>query len=210
MTNTNGTVRVWTFQPAIILDVINQTGEFICDKSKSFAMEAPQFEEAYEWLIEKMEEKIGKRPEGVEYPIWAWYRSYGKNKKPDLRRSEYRTIGKPGEKWICIELELNEDEVVLSDEPAWTVSALNGCPFNNSSSEEEWEEINERFKQIAKEALSEGDPEKYRNVVKESWNHVFNIEPFSNEWFSRGEHVQATFWKIKKEQIKNITYFKSR
>ncbi len=39
----------------------------------------------YEWLISQMIKRIGPPPEGVVYPVWAWYKQNGKRKKTDLR-----------------------------------------------------------------------------------------------------------------------------
>ena len=71
-------------QPIEIWDMIQNTGVYRCDPAKT-SMPELLFVEIYEWLIQQMKKKIGIPPEGVQYPVWAWYIQKGKHKKPDLR-----------------------------------------------------------------------------------------------------------------------------
>ena len=194
--NKNCKVRAWTIQPAEVADQICKTGEFKCDPNLC----DQDFKWAYDWMADQMEKKFG-RPEDVTLPVWGWYRCYGKNKKPDLRRGDYQ-FGRKGTKLACIELELPADEVLLSDEPNWTMFVLNNSFFDSSLSEEESDALYAAYKALP--------PQEQEKAKKESWQHVFEIDPFENDWTCRGQHVQATFWKIKKEEIKKITYFVSK
>lgn len=40
-----------------------------------------------------------------------------------------------------------------------------------------------------------------------NWERVFDVEPFHNEWTIRGDSIQATFWELRKEQIRDIRFF---
>ena len=53
-------------------------------------------------------------------------------------------------------------------------------------------------------SLSESEQEKYRLA---NWQRAFDISPLDSDWITRGESVQATFWELKKEQIKKIQIF---
>ena len=59
------------------------------------------FDEAYKWIALQMEKRVGPPPEGVKFPVWAWYMQNGKHKKPDLRikRSETEDEEKQLEKY---------------------------------------------------------------------------------------------------------------
>lgn len=43
---------------------------------------------------------------------------------------------------------------------------------------------------------------KYRN-----WERVFDISPLDNDWIRRGEWIQATFWMLTREMIRQVRYF---
>ena len=74
---------LWTIQPERVFRLIYKRGVYRCDLSKS-GMEDfadPQ----YDWLVAQMKKRIGPPPEGVKYPVWAWYRWSLTKKRPDLR-----------------------------------------------------------------------------------------------------------------------------
>ena len=64
---------LWTIQPIEVYNLIQEKGYYICDPSKSECLEMMCFEKAYDWLIEKMKEKIGQPPLNAKYPVWAWH-----------------------------------------------------------------------------------------------------------------------------------------
>ena len=80
-----------------------------------------------------MIKRIGPPPEGVVYPVWAWYKQNGKRKKPDLR-SERWGYGPGDEDYTCIEFEIPEDHVLLSDFDSWHTILNNGL-FSDSEEE---------------------------------------------------------------------------
>jgi hypothetical protein len=53
------------------------------------------------------------------------------------------------------------------------------------------------------ESLSEED---LRKETELSWQRVFDTEPYDSDFFTRGRYVQATFWEIRKEYIREIKY----
>ncbi len=188
-------MKVWTVQPVSVWEQFERDGIFRCDENKSENGE--DFKRAYAWMIEQMDKKM-PHPEKCTLPMWAWYRYDWKNKKPDLRKSGFAT---PKEKSVCIELDIPEEEVLLSDFNAWHY-VLNYSWFDDSQNEEEWEKLHEWF-----DGLSGEEREKLRI---ESWQKIFNIEPFENDWYSRGGYVQAVFWEIKKEYVKKVQHFTAR
>ena len=98
---------LWAIQPIEIWNIIRKTGVYRCDSKKSNMLE-PEFVSKYEWLIRQMKERIGPPPEGVVYPVWAWYMQKSKHKKPDLR-SERWYNGPGNEEYACIEFEIPDD-----------------------------------------------------------------------------------------------------
>lgn len=195
-------MRVWTIQPLEVFNNLMKDGVYICDKTKSSYLSDELFQDtftnAYNWLNEKMIEKIGNPPEGVEYPVWAWYKRYNKHKKPDLRNVG---LGTPGEDSVCIELEIPDSDVVLSDFDAWH-SVLNNWYIDDSTNEKEYDEMQARVDALPRETK--------KKEIKKSWNKIFDISYLDTDWRANGIFVQATFWILKKEYIVNYWKFKAR
>ena len=54
-------------------------------------------------------------------------------------------------------------------------------------------------------------PEKKKQeAITASWQRIFDIEPFNNGFEITGRFVQATFWKLKAEQIRKVQFFTAR
>lgn len=191
-------MKLWTMQPTEVYDILMRDGVFRCDPEK---VSEPSFLDRYEWLNKKLDEK-DKKPEGVQYPIWAWFRFNGKEKKPDLRHSCY---GTRGEKMVCMELEIPDEKVLLSDFDLWHFVLnnwyLDDC-FYPEYGYEQFEESDKWFKQLSKE-------EQQREKEK-SWDRVLNIEPFESDWIARGKYVQAVFWELSRDDVKKVQFFTAR
>lgn len=185
-------MTLWTIQSEALYDSILQTGKYICDPLQ---MSMPEFTEMYDWLAAQMKERIGPPPEGVIYPVWAWYQNRGKRQKPDLR-SERWTNGYADDKFVCLEIEVPDEQVLLSDFDLW------GLILNDALiSETEAEDVEQdRIYQ----ALS---PDQQRQMKYENWKRVFDITPLDNVWMRRGYWIQANFWILTSDMIKKVRYF---
>ena len=168
-----------------------ETGEYICNFKKSVMK---YYQDTYDWLVEQMISKIGDPPDCVKYPVWAWYKD-GKKYKPDLRNARFG-YGKKGDKYACIEIEVPDEDVVLSDFDNWIVILNDGLI---SETEEEDEIIEKTYNSLSEEE---------KKIMKsENWRRVFDISPFNNGWDVRGEYIQATFWMLKKDYIRGVRFF---
>lgn len=189
-------MKLWTIQPVEIVDVLKHEGVFRCDVNLSENYE--DFHEAYTWIVKEMDKRKIYHPAGLELPLWAWHTRNWKHKKPDFRTTG---LGCPGERYACIEFEISDEDVLLSDYNNWHY-VLNRGWFDDSKNEEEWEKLQEWF-----DTLPPNEREKLR---VESWQKIFDVEPYEDEWSSKGSYIQATFWELRKEMVKDIKYFKSR
>ncbi len=185
---------LWTIQPLHILKQIEETGVYICDPER-FSM--PEFVEHYDWLVERMAERIGPPPVGVKYPVWAWYMQEGKRSKPDLRRERWG-YGPGNEDYTCIELNVPIREVVLSDFDLWSLVLLNALISETEADDAAIESIYE--------SLSVDQKETYK---RKNWEQIFEIKSLHNGWITRGDWVQATFWQLKKEYIRRVVHFRT-
>lgn len=186
---------LWTIQPLEVYQEICDTGVYRCDPVKADLLEYWTLQ--YDWLAGKMAEKIGPPPKGVRFPVWAWYVYDGKHKKLDLRhmRWKYDTAGL---KQVCLELDVPDDQVVLTNFDTWGM-ILYKIPI--SYTEEEYNRLGAQCK-----AMSEEEKAAFLN---ENWERVFDNTPYHNEWIDRGNMIQATFWELKKEYIRNVRFFTS-
>lgn len=191
-------MRVWSVQPIEVYNKFIKDGYLICDPALSENIAEPCFLQAYNWLVKQMEEKIGKRPEGVTYPIWAWHTREWKHKKPDLRLSGYMARG---EKAVLLELEIPDNEIVLSDFDAWHF-VLNRWYLSGALNEEDCDRDEAMF-----ETLPSAEKEQ---TLHKSWKRVFDTTPFNNDWTCRGRYIQATFWVLKSEYVKKVQFFTAK
>ena len=133
---------LWTIQPVEIYNLVIETGVYRCDPA---LIHLPEFADSYSWLAKQMTDRIGPAPAGVTFPVWAWYIMDGKRKKPDLRRE--RWTGGPGnEDFARIEIEVPDQDVLLSDFDAW------GSILSNwllSDTEEEYEQQKAFYTQMS-------------------------------------------------------------
>ena len=185
---------LWTMQPLQILNMIQETGVYRCDQAKS-SMPELEFTSKYHWLIHQMEKRIGPPPDGVEYPVWAWHTQNWKHKKPDLR-SERWGYGPGNEKYTCIEFEIPDYQVLLSDFDAWSI-ILNDGLLNETEAESDQMDV-------YYDSLSEEEQEAFKN---ENWQGVFDITPLDNDWMTRGRWIQATVWELRNEMIRDVRFF---
>ena len=193
-------MRLWTIQPIEVWEELNKKGYFICNPIKADYISDKEwnFKEAYDWLVGQMEYRIGRRPNGVSYPIWAWHTRDWQHKKPDLRNIG---LGNKGEKSVCIEVEVPDNQVVLTDFDVWHF-VLNKWYFDDSYSEEEWEKLHAKYDRL--------DRDVKEKVKIQSWQKVFDVSPFQNEWCQRGRYIQATFCVLYLKDVKDVRFFTAR
>lgn len=191
-------MRIWTIQPIEVFEIVNRQGYYFCDINRSSFYKYEDFMNAYNWLCDKMCERIGPPSKGVKYPIWGWYMRHGCHKKPDLRERGHKSKGMD---CVCLELEIDPSRIVLSDFDDWHF-VLNDWFLFYPTNEEEYNKGMEYIKSL---------PIKKQKELKEkSWNSVFNLEKIDNDWSRRGFTIQATFWVLYKKDIVKVQRFKAR
>ena len=185
---------LWTIQSLEVYNLIQNTGVYhsIIDKSNFNCLQG-----YYAWLTDEMKKKIGDPPKGVHYPVWAWYMWEGQRKKPDLRRERWGN-GWKGDRFVCLEIDIPGERVVLSDFDSWSIILLDGLI---SDTEEEDNSLEKQY-----EKLEADDQKKFK---RRNWTRVFDLSPIDNSWAHRGDSIQATFWELRKEDIKEVRFFTS-
>lgn len=185
-------MRLWTIQPKKFYEKLLQEKVVFCKPELSEHIQEWNFRPAYDWLVSQMECRIGAASAGVRYPIWAWYTLDGKNEKPDLRKTEFRYYR---EEQVCIELEIPDQYVLLSDEEEWHVVLIDWYLANDEDFDREYE----WFKAL---------PESEQEAAKQkSWEKIFQV--FKEDGTS-AKYIQATFWELRLEYVKSVRFFKGR
>ena len=90
-----------------------------------------------------------------------------------------------------MEIDIPENQVVLSDFDAWHF------PLNNrliSYSDEEDDRLMAMYR-----TASAKDQKRMR---ESNWTRIFDIAHVNNDWITIGESIQATFWELRKEQVR--------
>jgi hypothetical protein len=154
---------------------------------------------AYDWLVGQMKQRLGPAPRGVAYPIWAWYRYDYKPVKVDFRKAPFIHYCR-GEHY-ALTIEVPDEAVLLSDFLDWHRVLNDGylCAAKNESGcrkEDDW------FDSLP--------PGEQRKTKEKSWERVFDIAPYENDWRSKGRYVQATCWELRWEQVVTARRFVGR
>lgn len=185
---------LWTSQEEAVYNELLKTGVYRCDLNLSPMKDCRK---QYDWLVRQMKQRIGPPPEQVTYPVWAIYQQSDKHRKPDLRRERWM-FGYDGERFACIEIEIPDREVLLSDFDAWCIILSD---FLISDTEQE-----DRYLEAQYEALS---PSEKRRMKEKNWERVFDLSPLNNGWARRGYEIQATFWELRLEQVRDVRFFRA-
>lgn len=159
---------------------------------------------AYDWISQRMEEKIGPKPAEGVMPTWAYYQWWGEKKpKPDLR---YRGARCFADNRTCalMTLEIPDEDVLLSDYDTWHW-VLNGSFLGDESRSDEIHE----YKKAHKFHDFEDYPQWLKDEISLSWNMVFDMDASNTilEQEKSEQIIQATFWCIKPEYLKEAVKF---
>lgn len=191
-------MRLWTIQPKEVYEQLINNGYVTCDPTLAHNIVDNSFTKAYKYIVKLMQSRGIVKPSNVDYPIWAWHTYNWKHHKPDLRTLKF---GKRGDKKLCIELEVPDNEVLLTDFDAWHF-VLNDCYFDTSTNEKEYDRQHDWFDRL---------PAKQRERVKiRSWERITDVSKFKSDWISRGAYVQATFFVLKAEYVRKVQEFTCR
>lgn len=198
-------MKLWTIQSVCWYNTLLKQGVM----TGNIKYIEPDFIPAYDWLVRQMIERIGNKPDGVQYPIWAWYHCLNeKKKKPDLRNSGFAS---KGEKCVLIEIEKDEKNILLSDFTLWHHPL--GLPYYIGETEEDTLSFEAELESLGyNTCLSDVLPTKYQQKIIKSWEKIFDMN-FDDLYFSRPfseKSIQATFWQLHLSEVVSVRYFVCR
>ena len=169
-------MRLWSVQDEASYKTLLKKGFFRCDLRSSGL---PFFKEEYDWIVSQMIKRVGPKPRGVVYPIWAWRQWDREREKPDLG-SLRRIWGRKGARYVMLELEVPERDVLLSDFEGWN-AILNGY--------------------FAKYSNGPDD--------REAWERIFHVAPSRVDSLFCHKRIQASFWELRRDQVLKASSFTS-
>lgn len=171
-------MRLWSIQPFESLEELENTGIFIPKKEKSRNINVYNY--AYKWLICQMNEKLNT--DYTNYPIWMWHTFEGERQEPNLDNAGFVKVDG---KRILYNLDVPEDNLVLSDFEKWQFVLENTFVLDETISEEKLLEIENNIDTLPKLELQE--------KIEETWINVFNVK--------NSKYIQATMFNLKKEFV---------
>lgn len=87
----------------------------------------------------------------------------------------------------------------MSDFNLWHF-VLNNSWIDDSTNEVEYDKMHEEFDKLDRKTKNE--------LTVKSWEKIFNVKPFTiDNWIENGRFIQAVFWTLKKEQVKDVRFF---
>lgn len=182
-------VQLYAMQAQPVLDVIERDG--VCYSKaeyvrRKYAESAPIFLTAYGWYVQEAE-KIVPKPEGAEYPYWAF---------KDL----YSVDGSGGGNLLklCVPC----DEAVFFDVRDFNrILKLSYIGENEEDERAFSEELKKRGLNTNQVMLTSFYPE-WKKQIMDSWRRLFRHHEAILAGDTNGVHsVQASLWRIKKEWI---------
>ena len=189
MDYSNNKITLYALQSDPVIEAIKKDG--VCFSKKKYVENkyvesATVFTTAYSWFVNEAS-KFSKKPEGAEYPYWAF---------KDLYNVDQANGGN------VLKLEVPLDEVVLFDVRDWNRIM---CLKYLGKDEKEEAAFREKIAPYGvletKIMLTNFYPDLKREVM-DSWQNLFRNE----DKLKKGEDVtkngiQAGLWQIKKEWI---------
>lgn len=168
---------------------------------------------AYRWLANQMGRLIGPPPEGVEYPIWAWYKQQGRHDgKPDMRQSHHIK----GRRCVRMKLDVPDWEVLLSDFDGWH-HVLNYWYLSQDEADDgefdAWiASLGVDFQDIGNWDLCSSELSQVRAKVESSWERILGVRQEDDRWLFpwKKRTIQATFWALRLEYVVSVEQFVSR
>jgi hypothetical protein len=186
-------IEAW--QRAQCDDVLRATQQYA---QASYDDAGNTFLPAYEWLAAEMWRRVGAPPSGIRYPVWAWAQcGTSGTTKPTLSDPGHLP---PRTRGVCIEFEMPDDQVLLSDFDLWAYVLL-GPKTYIPRCVEEMELLDE---------LGARDFDVYTDAeIRSSWERIFDLDfaapdiavPRVEKW------IQATVWEVPLTTVRVVEEF---
>ena len=210
-----------TIQPVSVLESLQKDSIVFSAPDYSEYDEDGQawtFKLSYEWLKKQMLTR-GVMPEKNETDIfWAWAWSGDRGKKlVDMRTRPYCR----SQDNVLLTINKNPQDILLSDFSLWNFVLNYWALYTSKQDEKMWNNI---CKEKSTNYFNHKPLTQYHlnEKIEKTWELIFEIEEKDNgfyfntdkkvqkylEVYNKPQVVQATFWNIKKDELKKVQYIK--
>ncbi|WP_310604579.1 DUF3841 domain-containing protein [Anaerosporobacter sp.] len=200
---------LWTIQHYLAYEKLLETG--FLTANENYLICEDNFKFAYDWIARRMQEHGLNAPEGIKYPIWAWYQWEGKRKRRDMRESGY---ARRGEKIVQLTINIPDNDIMLSDfELFHYVLNYWYLPIDDADGdtfEEEYKALGYSWNDLSDFSIHTKEMDAIREKIQKSWERIFILERINENIICGLDYekcIQATFWKLKKEQVTRAEIF---
>lgn len=163
------------------------------------------FRHAYDWMSRKMIEAGIMPPEGVRYPVWAWYQWEGKRKRRDMREGGH---AKRGTQIVQLTIEVDDRDVLLSDFDLYHYPLNNWyLPINENDDmrfEKQHESLGYPWQDLSDCSIQTCSMQQLRGEIVASWDRIFLLGEEDDGWLfgeNDSKSIQATFWELRLDQV---------
>ncbi len=198
-------MTLWTIQSIAAWKILQREQVLFADQRYSEDL----FLDAYRWMTKQMKHRIVSKSEIMSLPLWAWYQWDGiERRKPDLRSSGHLPKGQRG---VRIEFEQLDKGVLLSDFDLWHY-VLNYWYLPQTVADGEAFEAELSDHNLSFYKMKPIPVRAYHQRIEDSWNRIFDLDWVDEEISEpyAKKQIQATFWKLHFDQIKDVQIFTAR
>lgn len=196
-------MKIWTQQKLAFWEELESNGVAYCNEESWFYK---KFDFAYDWLVEQMNIRLSPAPiPEIKLPLWGWvqYMNY-KSRKPKFSPEKDENGYYPQ---VFIEADI-PDELLLQNCFHLWIHCMNGWQIGDEQLEKEIE-IFEKSNYIKGLRFTEY-PDELKQRIKKSWECIFDLDYRNRRYCDnprRNKSIQATFWLLRKEWVKDVRFF---
>lgn len=189
MGDTDNRIRLYASQADAVLQAIERDG--VCYSREEYVRRkygesAVIFQTAYRWFV-KEAQKIVPRPEGAEFPYWAFRDLYSVEQSGNCH---------------VLTLSVPADEVILFDMYDWNKILCMKFIGENEAEEREFHNKLELCGIKESDAVLTNFYPEWKKQIVNSWSRLFRSHEMLKAGSCEGvKSAQAALWRIKKEWI---------
>lgn len=196
-------MTIWIQQKLEFWEELESNGIVYCNE-ESWTYKMCNF--AYDWLTAQMHIRISPPPmPEIKLPLWGWvqYRSH-KYRKPTFTPYKDENGLYPQ---VLIEAEIPDELLLQSNFCLWESCCINGSEIGDT--------LNKDIEQFdATHNISERGfrayPDELKQRIMKSWEFIFDLDYRNRRYYNRPRRktpIQATFWLLRKEWVKDVRFF---